>query len=84
MMCRDHREVPVDGIIARIGTGYSVKAVVEQLRCHVPGCEAPCRVTIRGRLHEVVLAGPGAYQPVEKASFQPSGSGRMLRASAAD
>jgi hypothetical protein len=30
---RDHRDVPVDAIIARIGAGHSVKAVVEQL-CH--------------------------------------------------
>jgi hypothetical protein len=39
--CREHREVPVDAIIARIGAGHSVKAVVEQLRCSVPGCGAP-------------------------------------------
>jgi hypothetical protein len=60
--CRDHRDIPVDAIIARIGAGHSVKAVVEQLRCHVPGCGSrPCAVALRGRLHEVVLVGPGAY-----------------------
>jgi hypothetical protein len=60
--CREHREVPVNAIIGRIGAAHPVKAVVEQLRCSVPGCGAvPCGVTIRGRLHEVVLVGPGAY-----------------------
>lgn len=43
----------------RTDAGHSVKAAVEQLRCHVPGCgSSPCGVTIRGRLHEVVLGWP--------------------------
>lgn len=68
--CGSHKRIPIILLRRSYGDDHALGAVIGRLRCHVTTCRAPpdyVRVEGRhseqggGRLHSVLLAGPGAY-----------------------